>query len=340
MEFTRTTRGRRDLRTTSSLRSRRCGAVPTFSVPAQKDTTDMKKNVAPFVLLAASIAAQAAAQERRPADIPRQDHIFVVLMENHGYRQIINNPNEPFLNGLIAKGKVSLARNYFAVGHPSLTNYLEIVGGSNFGVRSDNPPNWGNANCVPNIQSRLVNADSTIPAPPGVQVDPDSAVCPIAGIGMDAATPAVDTWNEVAPGVFNFLADIDGVKSVPAARTVGETIADQLVRVHKNWKSYQETLPIRICIWRELQQWHGNQPDQLCHACAADVGECRAGLRGQTQSLRVLQERARRKRGRQQPGQRRRIRRRAWLLCRPGQRRRPEPGVRRAESVQRSTRAR
>src|SRR5262249_39907320 len=68
-------------------------------------------------------------------------------------------------------------------------------------------------------------------------------VCPIAGVGTDAATPAVDNWNEVAPGVFNFLADIDGVKSVPAARTVGETIADQLARAGKSWKSYQESLP-------------------------------------------------------------------------------------------------
>jgi len=27
------------------------------------------------------------------------------------------------------------ATSYFAVAHPSLTNYLEVVGGSNFGVQ-------------------------------------------------------------------------------------------------------------------------------------------------------------------------------------------------------------
>jgi hypothetical protein len=185
-----------------------------------------------------------AAQEHdKPAGVPRQDHVFVIVMENHGYQQIINNPNEPFLNSLIANGKVSVARNYFAIGHPSLTNYLEIVGGSNFGVRSDNPPDWGNAGCTPNIESGILNADAEAPPPAGVPIE-TGAVCPIAGIGADSATPAVDTWNEIAPGVFNYLADIDGVKSVPAARTVGETIADQLVRVGKSWKSYQESLPL------------------------------------------------------------------------------------------------
>ena len=82
------------------------------------------------------------------------------MMENHGYQQVINNPNEPYLNSLIANHKVNLATNYFAVGHPSLTNYLEIVGGSNFGVRSDNAPDWGNASCKPNINTGIVNADN------------------------------------------------------------------------------------------------------------------------------------------------------------------------------------
>jgi hypothetical protein len=195
-------------------------------------------------VVAATFAAKATSQERdKSKGIPHQDHVFVIVMENHGYQQIINNPNELFLNSLIATGKVSLAKNYFAIGHPSLTNYLEIVGGSNFGVRSDNAPNWGSSTCTPNIQTGVLNADAVAPPPAGVQIE-TNPVCPIAGVGTDGATPAVDAWNEITPGVFNFLANIDGVQSVAAARTVGETIADQLVRVGKNWKSYQESLPL------------------------------------------------------------------------------------------------
>ena len=195
------------------------------------------------LLAAASLVSPAFANDDAPKGIPHFDHIFVIMMENHGFQQIFRNPNEPYLNKLIKEGKVNLAMNYFAVGHPSLTNYLEIVGGSNFGVRSDNAPDWGNANCTPNLQSGLINADATLPPPPGVNIE-TSHVCPIAGSGKDAATPAVDTWNEVNPPVFNFLADINGTKFVSAAPTVGRTIGDQLVDAGLSWKTYQESLPL------------------------------------------------------------------------------------------------
>ncbi|HKF21443.1 MAG TPA: alkaline phosphatase family protein, partial [Candidatus Angelobacter sp.] len=130
------------------------------------------------------------------------------------------------------------ATNYFAIGHPSSTNYLEIVGGSNFGVRSDNGPDWHNASCTPNI------------VPPGYTTTdfPASAnVCPIAGEGMDAATPPVDLTNECPdpstadpcpPG----LIDIDGT-GLAAAPTTGKMIGDQLAEHGRRWKSYQESLP-------------------------------------------------------------------------------------------------
>jgi phosphatidylinositol-3-phosphatase len=204
----------------------------------------MIKRVAILCLFAIAMGTTVRAQDSHDSkSIPRLEHVFVIVMENHSYQQIIDNPNESYLNSLIASGKVNLATNYFAIGHPSLTNYLELVGGSNFGVRSDNAPNWGSTTCTPNIESGIVNADSALAPPPGIQIE-TGTVCPIAGTGKDAETPAVDTWNEVTPGVFNYLADIDGVKSVPAASTVGKSIADQLVEAGLSWKSYQESLPL------------------------------------------------------------------------------------------------
>jgi hypothetical protein len=188
-------------------------------------------------------AACAFAQDddSHKSSIPHLDHVFVIMMENHGYQQVIDNPNEPYLNSLIKKGQLNLATNYFAVGHPSLTNYLEVVGGSNFGVRSDNAPNWGSTSCTPNIVSGVVNADNGGGNAP-VPVD-TGTVCPISGSGKDAETPAVDLWNEVG-GPFVALADIDGVKSVPAAHTKGMTIGDQLADAGMSWKTYQESLPL------------------------------------------------------------------------------------------------
>lgn len=194
-----------------------------------------------FALLSAPMLAD---EHEAPKGIPHLDHVFVIMMENHGYQQVVNNPNEPYLNSLIANKQVNLATNYFAVGHPSLTNYLEIVGGSNFGVRSDNPPDWHNLTCSPNIVTGVVNADdgggTTVPAPVPFE---SNNICPISGEGMDAVTPAVDNWNEVTLPQFPYLADLDGIKSVPAAYTKGKSIGDQLVHHGLSWKSYQESLP-------------------------------------------------------------------------------------------------
>ena len=191
----------------------------------------MRKMAATLVLLAAAFASMALAAEGPvPKGIPQLDHVFLIMMENHGYSQILNNPNAPFTNQL-AKSANS-ATNYFAVAHPSLTNYLEVVGGSNFGVQSDNDPDWHNMSCITNLASATVSTDNP----------PSPAICPIWGRGTDAATPAVDMTNEVQgpPGENN----IDGIQSIPAAEnTVGKTIADQLVAHGKTWKSYQESLP-------------------------------------------------------------------------------------------------
>jgi hypothetical protein len=203
----------------------------------------MLKKFVILSLLLAALTGTVWAQEREvPRGIPHLDHAFVIVMENHGYQQVINNPNEPYLNSLIANRKVNLATNYFAVGHPSLTNYLEIVGGSNFGIRSDNAPAWGDEDCSPNIASEIVNADNNGGNAP-VPVE-TGTICPISGEGKDAETPAVDNWNEVTLPQFPYLADIDGVKWVPAAHTVGMSIGDQLAEAGLTWKSYQENLPL------------------------------------------------------------------------------------------------
>lgn len=192
----------------------------------------MKKTAAALGLLVSAIAQPCVAAEGPTIrGVTRLDHVFLIIMENHGYGQIINNPNAPFTNQYAKSA--NLATNYYAVGHPSLTNYLEIVGGSNFGVRSDNYPDWHNSSCQTNLATQVAATDNP----------PTGKICPISGQGTDAATPAVDTTNEVqgTPGEN----DIDGVASVPAAQgTVGMTIADQLVAHRLSWKSYQESLPL------------------------------------------------------------------------------------------------
>ena len=181
-----------------------------------------------FALLTATMFAQEGAV---PKGVPSLNHVFVVMMENHGYPQIINNPNAPFINSYALSA--NLATNYFAVAHPSLTNYLETVGGSNFGILSDNSPDWHNLSCSPNLASGTSNTDNP----------PSPAVCPIAGTGTDSATPLLDCTNEVTGPPCEI--EIDDVHSYAAnPSTLGITIADQLAAAGKTWKTYQEDLPI------------------------------------------------------------------------------------------------
>lgn len=191
------------------------------------------KKIAVAISLFAALVGMAFAQEGAvPTGIPHLDHVFVIMMENHGFRQILNNPNTQFINKYATSA--NLATNYFAVAHPSLTNYLEVVGGSNFGVHSDNPPDWYDGKCVTNLSTGLVNTDSP----------PSPNICPIRGAGTDAATPLLDCTNEVTgpPCEIN----IDGKTAYPAvSTTLGITIADQVAAAGMNWKSYQESLPLK-----------------------------------------------------------------------------------------------
>jgi acid phosphatase len=55
------------------------------------------------------------------------DHVFLVMLENHSFGQVIGNPSMPYLNSLAnAHG---LAANYFADGHPSIPNYFMLTTG-------------------------------------------------------------------------------------------------------------------------------------------------------------------------------------------------------------------
>jgi len=160
-----------------------------------------------------------------PSGIPQLDHVFIIMMENHYISQILGNSNAPFITSYAATA--NLANNYYAVGHPSLTNYLEVIGGSNFGVINDFSPDWHNTKCQPNIVTGVPSLESAT-----------ANICPISGKGFDGATPAIDTTNE---GTAN-----EPIHNFPAyapAVTKGKSIADQLREHEMSWKTYQENLP-------------------------------------------------------------------------------------------------
>jgi hypothetical protein len=63
-------------------------------------------------------------------------HIFYVMMENHGYAEIIGNTADaPTINQLA--NQYGLATSYYGVTHPSLPNYLAAVSGDFQGIWDD-----------------------------------------------------------------------------------------------------------------------------------------------------------------------------------------------------------
>jgi len=58
--------------------------------------------------------------------------VVLIVLENHEYDEVAGNPEAPYLNRLARRE--TLATRYHAVSHPSLPNYLALLGGSTFGI--------------------------------------------------------------------------------------------------------------------------------------------------------------------------------------------------------------
>ncbi len=61
------------------------------------------------------------------AQVPAANHVFVVVLENHGYSSMIGNSNMPYFNYLASK--YGLATQYYANTHPSIGNYFMMTTG-------------------------------------------------------------------------------------------------------------------------------------------------------------------------------------------------------------------
>jgi hypothetical protein len=81
-------------------------------------------------------AKQLPAQTRpAPRIALRAAHVAVIVMENEEYGDIIGSSSAPYINRLASI--YAVARQMYAIRHPSLPNYLALTGGSTFGIDSD-----------------------------------------------------------------------------------------------------------------------------------------------------------------------------------------------------------
>ena len=86
--------------------------------------------------------------------LPRPDHIVVVVEENHGYAQIMDKRNSASYIHVLAKRGVLFTASY-GVTHPSQPNYLALFAGSTQGITSNTCPHSFNTG---NLASAFLDA--------------------------------------------------------------------------------------------------------------------------------------------------------------------------------------
>jgi hypothetical protein len=106
------------------------------------------------------VTTVAPVNESPATGFPKYDHVFLLIAENHKFDQIIGNPVAPVINGLA--NEYGLATQYTGVSDPSEPNYVAMLGGSDFGIASDDP--WffpGQTANAANLMSQLEAAGKT-----------------------------------------------------------------------------------------------------------------------------------------------------------------------------------
>jgi hypothetical protein len=88
--------------------------------------------------------------------IPKPAHIVIVVLENHGYPEIMGSTSAPYINSISRDTFTANFRNSFGVEHPSQPNYLDLFSGTNQGVTDDNRPSK-EPFTTPNLARQLIN---------------------------------------------------------------------------------------------------------------------------------------------------------------------------------------
>jgi len=159
--------------------------------------------VALTLMLAVGMPA-ARAQEHEQDGVPKLDHVFVIVLENHnsftsfGSIGILDNPQAPNITALAQKYNV--APNYHAVWHPSLPNYLAMITGD-----------W--------VGTDVLGTDHLYPAGSAVGISDDDSPSVATDYGPPA-NPSAHRWTVNLPSV-----------------------AGQLVKAGKDWRAYLQNIP-------------------------------------------------------------------------------------------------
>jgi hypothetical protein len=127
--------------------------------------------------------------------LPRPDHIVMVIEENHSYSQIIESPDAPYINSLAALGAVFTQS--FGVSYPSQPNYLALFSGSTQGITDNSCPHTFT---TPNFGYALLAAGLTFAGYSEDLPSVGSLICSV-GLYVRKHNPWVNWQDSVANGL-------------------------------------------------------------------------------------------------------------------------------------------
>ena len=81
--------------------------------------------------------------------VPNFDHIVIIMFENKEFGSVIGNPQMPTYNRLARE--YTLLTQYYAIRHPSLPNYIALMGGDTFGIDRNCSDCFVNAPSLPDL---------------------------------------------------------------------------------------------------------------------------------------------------------------------------------------------
>lgn len=122
----------------NSFRWRVAVSVLLMAVPCALPTSSAAAALSPLSAAGSTVRVLAVRDAGTGARVPvvPATKLVVFVVENHSLRQM--RAGMPFVNHLATR--YGYATRYRAITHPSLPNYLAIVGGSTSGVADDKPP--------------------------------------------------------------------------------------------------------------------------------------------------------------------------------------------------------
>ena len=110
-----------------------------------------------FPLILFCIFTGCSRSSKQPGNKP--DHIVIVIEENHGLDQIVDNPDATYINALIHQGL--LFTDSHGVTHPSQPNYIALFSGDTQGVTDDRCLEKDTPYTTPNLGHELLDKGYT-----------------------------------------------------------------------------------------------------------------------------------------------------------------------------------